>query len=192
MYQAGNKPLKIYDTLSRKISAEIGETPYEIVYTEDRLRLKYYRPEKRIIKTPLLLVYALINRETMLDLEPERSVIRSLLDGGVEVYMVDWGTPTRKDRFLTIDDHVNGYMDRLVDVVCRRHRLTKVNMMGVCMGGTFAVMYSALHPKKVKNLITSVTPVQFDTDKGLLHCWMKGLDVDSLVDAMGNVSGDFC
>ncbi|MDR2861430.1 MAG: class III poly(R)-hydroxyalkanoic acid synthase subunit PhaC [Syntrophobacterales bacterium] len=179
------------EILTREIPARIGETPCEIVYAEDRLRLKHYQPEKKIIKTPLLLVYALINRETMLDLEPDRSVIRRLLQGGVEIYMVDWGTPTRKDRFLTIDDHVNGYMDRLVDVVRRRHRIAKINMMGVCMGGTFAVMYSALHPEKIRNLITSVTPVQFDTDKGLLHRWMKELDVDRLVDAMGNISGDF-
>jgi len=191
LHQTGNRYLKATEILSRKISTEIGKTPYEIVYGEDRLRLKYYRPEKQSIKTPLLLIYALINRETMLDLEPERSVIRNLLRGGVEVYMVDWGTPTRKDRFLTIDDHVNGYIDRLVDVVCRRHRIASVNMMGVCMGGTFAVMYSSLHPEKVRNLITSVTPVQFDTDKGLLHRWMRELDADALVDAMGNVSGDF-
>jgi len=190
-HRAGNRYLRATDIFSRKISAEIGKTPYEIVYTEDRLRLKYYRPEKQTVKTPLLLVYALINRETMLDLEPERSVIRNLLRGGVEIYMVDWGTPTRKDRFLTIDDHVNGYIDRLVDVICRRHRISMVNMMGVCMGGTFITMYSALHPEKVRNLITSVTPIQFDTDKGLLHRWMKELDADALVDSMGNVSGDF-
>ena len=191
LYQTGNRFLRAPEIISQEISAKIGETPYEIVYTEDRLRLKHYRPTRQIIKTPLLLVYALINRETMLDLEPQRSVIRSMLRGGVEIYMVDWGAPTRKDRFLTIDDHVNGYMDRLVDVVCRRHRITKVNMMGVCMGGTFAVMYSSLHPDKIKNLITSVTPVQFDTNKGLLHRWMRDIDVDGLVDAMGNIPGDF-
>lgn len=190
-HRTGNRYLRATEILSRKISVEIGETPYEIVYTEDRLRLKHYRPEKQTVKTPLLLVYALINRETMLDLEPERSVIRNLLCGGIEIYMVDWGTPARKDRFLTIDDHVNGYMDRMVDVICRRHRIAMVNMMGVCMGGTFAVMYSALHPRKIRNLITSVTPVRFDTNKGLLHRWMKELDADALVDAMGNIAGDF-
>ena len=51
-------------------------------------------------------------------------------------------------------------------------------------------MYSALFPQKVKNLITTVTPSNFDTDKGLLHTWMKEIDVDRMVDAYGNMPGD--
>jgi polyhydroxyalkanoate synthase len=184
--------MKVPGVLGRDLPASIGETPYEIVYEEDRLRLKHYRPVgKKRIGTPLLVVYALINRETMLDLQPDRSVIQGLLRGGAEVYMIDWGTPTRKDRFLTIDDHVNGYMDRVVEVIRQRHATPQVNLLGVCIGGTFSIMYAALHPDKVKNLITSVSPVQFDTDKGLLHLWMKDFDVDGLIDAYGNIPGDF-
>lgn len=58
------------------------------------------------------------------------------------------------------------------------------------MGGTFCVMYSALYPEKIKNLITTVAPTRFDTDQGLLHIWMKNLDVDRMMDAMGNMPGD--
>ena len=68
-------------------------------------------------KTPLLVVYALINRETMLDLQPGRSVVQNFLDQGIDFYMIDWGYPTRKDRYLTIDDHVNGYMDDVVEYI---------------------------------------------------------------------------
>jgi polyhydroxyalkanoate synthase len=52
-------------------------------------------------------------------------------------------------------------------------------------------MYAALHTEKVKNLITLNTPVNFDTDKGLLHLWAKSLDVDKIVDYYGIVPGDF-
>ncbi|MEN6466000.1 MAG: alpha/beta fold hydrolase, partial [Syntrophaceae bacterium] len=62
--------------------------------------------------------------------------------------------------------------------------------MGICMGGTLCVMYAALHPEKVKNLVTTVTPADFDTDKGLLNVWAKSLDADALVDAYGNIPGD--
>ena len=184
--------LRVPGILRRELSAEIGATPYEIVYTEDRIRLKHYIPPKgRKIATPLLVVYALINRETMLDLQPDRSVIQGLLQGGADVYMIDWGRPTRKDRLLTIDDHVNGYMDRVIEFVRRREKTNQVNLIGICMGGTFCVMYAALHPGKVRNLVTSVSPIQFDTDKGLLHLWMKDLDIDGLIDAWGNIPGDF-
>jgi hypothetical protein len=61
----------------------------EVVYQEDRVKLKLYTPKKKRFKTPLLVIYALINRETMLDLQPKRSVVETLLGEGVEVYMID-------------------------------------------------------------------------------------------------------
>jgi polyhydroxyalkanoate synthase subunit PhaC len=184
--------LKSRDVLLGPLDTGIATTPYEVLYEEDRVKLKYYKPTgKAQLKTPLLMVYALINRETMLDLQPGRSVVQNLLKEGVDLYMVDWGYPTRKDRYVTIDDHVNGYMENIVNFIRKRHGVEKVNLMGICMGGSFCLMYSALHPDKVKNLITTVTPSNFDTDKGLLHLWMKQIDVDRLVDTYGNLPGDF-
>ena len=138
----------------------------------------------------MLMVYALVNRETMLDLQPGRSVVQNCLKEGIDVYMIDWGYPVRKDRYLTIDDHVKGYMGNIVDFIRQRHNLTKINLMGICMGGTFSVMYAALYPEKVKNLITTVTPTNFDTDKSLLNIWFKDIDVDRTVDTFGNMPGD--
>ncbi|MEN6622969.1 MAG: class III poly(R)-hydroxyalkanoic acid synthase subunit PhaC [Smithella sp.] len=175
------------------LNTEAAVTPYEIVYSEDRIKLKhYFRSEsaENKLKTPLLVIYALINRETMLDLQPDRSVVKSFLNAGIDLYMMDWGYPTRKDRYLTIDDHVNGYINNVVDYIRKKNGVPKVNLMGICVGGAFCTMYSALHPDKIKNLITTVTPSSFDTDKGLLHVWMKNLDVDKLIKSFGNVPGD--
>ena len=173
------------------LETDIATTPHEIVYREDRVKLKHYTPVTDIqVKTPLMVVYALINRETMLDLQPGRSVVQSLLNDGIDLYMVDWGYPTRKDRYQTIDDHVNGYMNNMVDFIRERHQLEKINLMGICMGGTFCVMYAALHSGKIKNLITTVTPTNFYTDQGLLHIWMKDVNVDRMVDTFGNMPGD--
>ena len=189
--KAGTRAQKATDVLLGELDTQISATPHEIVYQEDRIKLKYYRPPGRVrIKTPLLLVYALINRETMLDLQPARSVVQNFMNEGIDFYMIDWGYPTRKDKFLTIDDHVNGYMDNVIDFIRAKHNLEKINLMGICMGGTFSVIYSALHPEKVKNLVTTVTPTNFDTDQGLLHIWMKDLDVDRMIDAHGNMPGD--
>ncbi len=182
---------KASDVLLQPLDTEIATTPYDVVYEEDRVKLKHYRPITDItFNYPLLVVYALINRETMLDLQPGRSVVRTFLNAGLDLYMVDWGYPTRKDKFLTIDDHVNGYMDNIVDFIRKRHNLPKINLMGICMGGTFCVIYSALHAHKIKNLITTVTPTNFDTDQGLLHIWMKHIDADRMVDSLGNMPGD--
>ncbi len=190
--KAQDRVQKASDVLLQELDTEIAPTPYEVVYEEDRVKLKHYQPVVPVrYRHPLLVVYALINRETMLDLQPGRSVVQSFLQNGIDLYMVDWGYPARKDRYLTIDDHVNGYMDNIVDFIRDRHGLPKINLMGICMGGTFSVIYSALNPHKIKNLVTTVTPTNFDTDQGLLHVWMKNLDIDRMVETFGNMPGDF-
>ncbi|BCS98534.1 poly-beta-hydroxybutyrate polymerase [Desulfoluna limicola] len=179
--------------LSDNLNTDIATTPYEVVYTEERVRLKYYRPEKgkgKGLKTPLLIVYALINRETMLDLQPDKSVLRNLLAEGVDVYVLEWGYPMRKDRWLTLEDHIEGYMDHVVDYILGAKGLVSLNLMGICMGGTMSVIYASLHPEKVKNLVTTVTPTWFDTEEGLLHLWMKETQVERVVEACGNMPGD--
>lgn len=182
---------KASEVLLGPLSTAMATTPYDVVYEEDRVKLKHYRtPGDVTLKTPLLVTYALINRETMLDLQPDRSVVRTFLNGGIDLYMIDWGYPTRQDRFVTIDDHVNGYMDNIVDYILEKTGAPQINLMGICMGGTFCVIYAALHPEKIKNLITTVTPTNFDTDKGLLHIWMRAIDTDKMIDTFGNLPGD--
>jgi polyhydroxyalkanoate synthase len=182
---------KAADVLLGDLKTDIATTPYEIVYQQDRVKLKHYKPvTKKKVQTPLLLIYALINRETMLDLSPGRSVVEKFLQQGVELYMIDWGYPTRKDRHLGIDDHVNVYINDIVDFIREREKVPKINLMGICMGGTFSVIYSALHPEKIQNLITTVTPTTIDIDNGLLNIWMRKVPVDQIADNFGNIPGD--
>lgn len=189
--KAGERTRKGAEVLLSKLDTDLARTPFETVYREGRIRLKYYRARKpSAYRTPLLVVYALINRETMLDLAPGKSVVEKLTDQGIDLYMIDWGYPSRKDRFMGFDEHINGYMDNVVEFIRERHGVDRINLMGICMGGTFSVIYSALHPDKVRNLVTTVTPTNFDTDKGLLHTWMKALDVDAIIEAYGNLPAD--
>ncbi len=189
--KAKTRVTKASDVLLSELNTAIASTPYDVLWQEDRVKLKHYHTNgDTTLKTPLLVVYALINRETMLDLQPDRSVVQTFINSGVDLYMIDWGYPTRKDRYLTIDDHVNGYMNDVIDLIRERHNIPKINLMGICMGGTFCIIYSALHSEKIKNLVTTVTPSSFDTDKGLLHTWMRALDIDRLVDTYGNLPGD--
>ncbi len=170
-----------------------GVTEKEEVYREDKLTLyRYINPTGKAAtnKTPLLIAYALVNRPYMTDLQENRSMIRGLLETGQDVYLIDWGYPDRSDRFLTMDDYINGYINRCVDVLCKRHGVDKVNLLGICQGGAFSLCYTALHPKKVRNLITMVTPVDFHTKDNMLAHWIKNVDVDMLVDSLGNVPGD--
>lgn len=190
---SANKFIKGYDVLKEIEKVEIGTTPKTLVYSEDKLRLFHYdRSTPATVKTPVLIVYALVNTYEMMDLQPDRSYIKNLLDLGLDVYLIDWGFPTKSDRYLTMDDYINGYIDNCVNHILRKEKIKQLNIMSVCQGGTFSLIYSALHPEKVKNLITLVTPVDFSTNDGLLFRWSKHMDFDALVDNHhGIIPGDF-
>lgn len=165
-------------------------TPKESVYKEDKMTLYHYKPlSKNPCNVPTLIVYALVNKQYMMDMQQDRSVIKNLLELGLDLYIIDWGYPTAEDRYLTMEDYIEGYINNAVDKICKLNNVDKVNLIGVCQGGTFSTIYSALHPNKIKNLITMVTPIQFDIDDGLLFKWGKYLNIDNMVDAHGVVPG---
>jgi polyhydroxyalkanoate synthase len=190
-----DRAMRAYSLLMDPPNVDVGTTPSEVVYREDKLSLLHYLPlrEGAVVSPPVLVVYALINKPYILDLQPDRSVVRALLDAGLDVYMIDWGTPTPGDLGLTLGDYVDGYIDRCVDVVARISGAERVNLFGYCMGGTLSVMYAALHPERVRNLIIMAAPVDADTDDGLLHIWSRRewYDADRIVDTLGNVPADF-
>lgn len=170
---------------------KLAETPKDLVYEDGKRKLyRYQARTDKVCSVPMLIVWAMVNRYTVLDLQPNRSMIRNLLDQGQDVYLIDWGYADRMDRYLTMDDLINGFMDDCIDVIREQHGIDAVNLLGICQGGTFSVIYAALHPEKVKNLISMVTPVDFDTNDGLLFVWSKAMDVDLMIDAYGIVPGE--
>ena len=187
------KLVKGYEMLGELPEVEIGETAKTEIYAEDKLRLyRYNRDTEAAVKTPVLIVYALVNTYKMLDLQSDRSYIKNLLNLGLDIYLIDWGTPTKGDRYLTMDDYINGYINNCVDVVRKKHKVDKINIISICQGGTFSVIYTALHQDKIKNLVTQVTPVDFSTNDGLLFRWSKDMDFDKLVEGFdGLIPGDF-
>jgi len=187
------KLLKSYENLNKIEEVTIASTSKTAVYSEDKLTLyRYDRETEASYKTPVLIVYALVNTYKMLDLQPDRSYIKNLLAAGMDVYLIDWGFPTRSDRFLSMDDYINGYINTCVDVIRTKHQIEKINILSICQGGTLSVIYSALYPNKVKNLVTHVTPIDFSTNEGLLFRWSRDMDFDALVDANhGLIPGEF-
>jgi polyhydroxyalkanoate synthase len=186
-----HRMLQITETLLEKEDVDLATSPKDLVFQEDLVRLYRFKPRKETANAvPLLITYALVNRETMMDLEEGRSLIHNLLDLNLDIYIIVWGYPSRVERYVTLDDYIDLYMDDCVDYVRKEKGIDKVNLMGVCQGGTFSTIYTALHPEKIQNLIAMVTPIDFDTDDGLLNIWARYLDADLMVDALGNIPGD--
>jgi polyhydroxyalkanoate synthase len=171
-----------------------GVTPAETVYEEDRLTLRHYLSDKPPkYRTPLLFIYALVNRPYILDLKKGRSVIANFLERGFDTYLVDWGIPTYADRHLTLDDYINGYMVNVLDYLRQRTGQPQVNILGYCMGGTLSAMFTSLHQERVKNLILLAAPIDFSSKDSLLNVWTRpeNFDVDKFVDAFGNCPPEF-
>lgn len=166
-----------------------GASPSEIVYEEDRIKLLHYvsdTPPK--YKTPLLFVFALVNRPYILDLKEGKSVVSHFVQRGFDTYLLDWGIPSEADRHLTLDDHTNGYLLNVVEHLCERLDVPQVNVLGYCMGGTMSAMFTSLHQELVKSLILLAAGIDFGNRDGLLQLWTDSsvFDVDRFINAFGN------
>jgi polyhydroxyalkanoate synthase len=182
------------DRVGAATSVSVGETPSRVVYTENKLELHRYESlTDDQHDVPILIVYALINRPYILDLQPDRSVVRRLLEAGHDVYLIDWNEPSQLDTALGLDDYVNRYLDGCVDVVRERSGRASINLLGYCMGGTMAAIYTALHPEKVNALGLLATGLYFDDTGGVLELWGDEAyyDPHAVAETFGNVPGAF-
>jgi len=202
--EMSDKLLKAGKLLSaiKDADVDVGATPKTLVMRRDKVELFRYTPlTEQKVKTPVLLAYGLIGRYTMADLQEDRSLVRSLLRQGLDLWLVDWGQPNRSERWLTIDDYVDDYIHAAVERVCRETGHEKIMLLGICEGGVFTTCYAALHPDKVKGLVLTITPIDFhadrddpDTHHGFLNVWTRSLDradIDRLVDVYGGLPGEF-
>jgi polyhydroxyalkanoate synthase len=171
---------------------KVGKTPHDVVYKEGTLNLLRYRNEQSIeLVEPIVVCFALVNRPYIVDLQPNRSVIRRLLKHGFDVYLIDWGIPTPADHTLRLHDYICRSMKNVADFVCEQSGSSQINLLGYCMGGTMATMYTSLYQEQVRNLILMATPIDFSGDESLLNVWAReeNFDVDALIDAYGNCPG---
>ncbi|MBV9785380.1 MAG: class III poly(R)-hydroxyalkanoic acid synthase subunit PhaC [Acidisphaera sp.] len=186
----------------RDQDVQIATTPRDVVWRQDKVTLHHFRPlAERHVRIPVLITYGLIGRWTMTDLQDDRSLVRNLLNLGVDLYVVDWGNPSRADRYLTLDDYICSYLDACVTEVARQAGTDRVNLLGVCEGGVFTTAYAALEPERVNTMALTITPIDFHADAvenrpghGFINIWTRALapeDVDRLIEANGNLPGEF-
>ncbi|MCI8284148.1 MAG: class III poly(R)-hydroxyalkanoic acid synthase subunit PhaC [Firmicutes bacterium] len=170
-----------------------GELEKEEVLNIGKMKMYHYKPlveESKLLDTPMLITYALVNKQYMMDLQPDRSVIKAFLEKGIDTYIIDWGYPAKEDLYLTLEDHIEWYMDECVDYIIEESGQPQITLLGVCQGGTFSTIYTALHQDKIKNFVSMVTPIDFSIEDGLLFKWSRYFSIDKMVDAYENVPAD--
>jgi len=176
------------ERLHRAREVTVGASARRALWRCGSTTLYQYLPLRPTRGAPLLICFALVNRPYILDLQPDRSLIRRLLEAGRDVYLIEWGTPEEADRYLELNDYIQTQLGGCVEHLGTRAP-EGIDLLGVCQGGVLSLCYAALHPQRIRRLITLTTAVDFHTPKNLLGRWVRGLDTELLA-ACGNVPGE--
>lgn len=171
--------LRSLDGFKRGAHAAVSDpppvTPYRVVFESGKVRLRHYAAPDGTHRTPIVLVYALIKRPFVLDMQKGRSVVEYLTRAGFDVFLTDWLPPNAGDTWRGFDAYVNGDLDKAVRAVRALTRSAQVTVLGYCLGALLSLVYTALHPDNVRNLICATTPF----DMGV-----RELPVYNIVDQM--------
>jgi poly[(R)-3-hydroxyalkanoate] polymerase subunit PhaC len=188
--------LRIADTLARLREVQgvtVGCSAKRAVWSCGKTTLYEYLPlgeaPPHTQGRPVLICFALVNRPYVLDLQPDRSLVRRLLAAGLSVYLIDWGDPDDAERCDDLEDYIERHLGGCVRHILDSHGGEPLDLLGVCQGGVLSLCYTALHRKQVANLVTLTTPVDFHTPDNLLSKWVRGLDTELLMRS-GNVPGE--
>ena len=164
-------------------SKELKLADHEIIFQKDSTKLLHYVNNNTHQQTKgsgnnniLLVIYGAINRFHILDLNPSKSVVRTLLNNGIDVYLLDWGYPDKKENELTLKDYID-YIDDAVDAITQVRSFTppltssssspiKISLLGYCWGGLNSLIYTAVanNQKNIDKLILMSTPIDFSKD----------------------------
>ncbi|MCM3724792.1 class III poly(R)-hydroxyalkanoic acid synthase subunit PhaC [Neobacillus cucumis] len=180
--------IKATQVLTVDPKPEVGPTPKEVIWTKNKTKLyRYVSEQPKKHKTPLLLIYALINKPYVLDLTKGGSLIEYLVNNGFDIYLLDWGTPGYEDRNMKLDDFIIDYIPRAVKKVLKTSKVDELSILGYCMGGTMTSIFAALYPElPIRNLIFMTSPFDFE-DSGSYGAMLneKYFNIDKVVDTLG-------
>jgi polyhydroxyalkanoate synthase subunit PhaC len=187
------------ETFTRVMTTKalIAQTPKELVWTLNKAKLYRYvpvlPPEARH-PVPLLLIFALMNRPSILDLRPGHSFVEYMVGNGYDVYLLDWGVPGLEDKDLKFDNYTLDYMPRAIRKMKAISNCAEFSLLGWCIGAILTTIYAALRPDDgLRNLLLLTAPLDFSNRKKLTFArWTdeKHFDVDKLLAAFGNVPGE--
>lgn len=177
--------------------AEIGRTPKETVWALNKARLYRYKPvtpSNTRYRIPLLLVFAIMNRPSILDLRPGHSFVEFMVGRGFDVYLLDWGVPGYEDRHLKFDDYALEYLPRAIRKLKTIAGTEEFSMLGWCIGAILTTIYAAVRPDDgLHNLLLLTAPLDFSKREGLTFArWTdeKYFDVEKVLAEFGNMPGE--
>lgn len=182
----------ITEHVMRKTAGELdvyprGVTPREEVYSAGNIKLLRFDSPEGVEGTPLLIIPSLINRWYILDATEEVSYIREFAQKR-PTYLIDWGYPGEEVGHLPLSHYYHRSIKRAVRQICRQNNVSKVDMLGYCIGGTMAYAFSCLEPEMIDHLILLTAPIDF-ADAGIFAKYAEHFPIEEFSGSMGKMPG---
>ena len=164
------------DQSAFKVGENLATTPGAVIHRNELLELIQYTPTTpKVWKRPLLITPPQINKYYALDLSPDKSMVRFLLESGIQVFCVSWRNPTAANREWGLDSYVAA-LDEAVDAAREVSGNDDISMMGSCSGGITSTAYFVTlggAAEKIRNMVLAVCLLDPNTaDESAFGCLM--------------------
>ena len=167
----------------------LGQTPKDLVWSRGHAQLWRYRSDRVGLRPPLLIVFSLVSRSYVLDLQPGNSFVEHLQSAGFDVFLLDWAEADERQAEERLEDYADTYLPQAVRRTCEAAGSDTVNLFGYCFGGVLALLYAAHHPEApLRSLAVMATPVDFSKWSLIESLSAEGrVPLEALLDENGNV-----
>ncbi|HRD33291.1 MAG TPA: alpha/beta fold hydrolase [Rhodocyclaceae bacterium] len=147
--QAGDVRMTTPDDF--KVGENLATTPGAVIFRNELLEVIHYTPtQPKTHAEPVVIVTPWINKYYILDLVPKKSMIRYLLDQGLEVFITSWKNPDASMRDVSFDAYLERGVHAIVETARKFSGAEKVHAVGYCIGGTALSMYMAWANRRFK------------------------------------------
>jgi polyhydroxyalkanoate synthase len=178
-----------------EVGVNLATTEGSVVFQNDLFQLIQYKPlTASVFEKPILMVPPCINKFYILDLKPESSMVRFLVEEGFTVFMISWKNADESMCKITWDDYVASGVIKAIQVCIEISKVPQINVLGFCVGGTIlasalAVLASqGIHPAASLILLTSFLDF---TDTGVLDVFIDETMVEMREKTIGGNTGNF-
>ena len=158
--EAGHGQLKIRqsDDAKFEVGVNLATTPGKVIFRNDVIELLQYAPStETVLKRPILIVPPWINKFYILDLAPEKSLIKWCVDQGLTVFCVSWVNPDERHRDKDFAAYMKEGIFAALDAVKAATGEKQVAAIGYCVGGTLLAATLAYMATKNDKRISSAT-----------------------------------
>ena len=146
------------DTTAFEVGKNVATTPGKVVFQNDLLQLIQYTPTtEKVRAVPLLIVPPWINKFYILDLTPQKSFIKYMVDQGITVFVVSWVNPDERLKHKTFEDYMHEGILAAAAAVRKETGEKKPNVLGYCVGGTLLYATLAWLAAKREDIFNSAT-----------------------------------